>query len=157
MRRCKLRRPACRISPPAVISSALRCSCSRCCYSTTSSVSPTSSPSRRKPRGDVAVRVLSRASERPVRLLPGGILLLMIVVLSGCAAPLQSTAWRATLPAELTHAVELAAVPFFPQERYQCGPAALATVLASSGAAVTADELAPQVYLPARQGSLQPE
>src|SRR3569623_1976961 len=84
-------------------------------------------------------------------------LLLMIVVLSGCAAPLQSTAWRATPPAELTHAVELDAVPFFPQERYQCGPAALATVLASSGAAVTADELAPQVYLPARQGSLQPE
>jgi len=81
----------------------------------------------------------------------------MIVVLSGCAAPLQSTAWRATPPAELTHAVELDAVPFFPQERYQCGPAALATVLASSGAAVTADELAPQVYLPARQGSLQPE
>src|SRR3569623_1363896 len=60
-------------------------------------------------------------------------------------------------PADLTHAVELDAVPFFPQERYQCGPAALATVLAWSGAAVTADQLVPQVYLPARQGSLQPE
>lgn len=49
---------------------------------------------------------------------------------------------------------ELTAVPFFPQTIYQCGPAALATVLSWSGAAATPEELAPQVYIPARQGSL---
>lgn len=53
--------------------------------------------------------------------------------------------------------VELAETPFFPQERYQCGPAALATVLAASGVDATADVLATEVYLPGRQGSLQPE
>jgi tetratricopeptide (TPR) repeat protein len=53
--------------------------------------------------------------------------------------------------------MELADTPFFPQERYQCGPAALASMLNARGAAVTPEELVPQVYLPARQGSLQAE
>jgi hypothetical protein len=52
---------------------------------------------------------------------------------------------------------ELRDTPFHPQSRYQCGPAALATVLGSSGVAVTAEELVPRVYLPARRGSLQLE
>ncbi len=48
-------------------------------------------------------------------------------------------------------------MPFFPQAEYQCGPAALATVLVHAGRDVTPDMLAPQVYLPGRQGSLQLE
>lgn len=48
-------------------------------------------------------------------------------------------------------------VPFFPQEQYQCGPAALATVLVASGVETSPDLLTPQIYLPERQGSLQPE
>lgn len=54
-------------------------------------------------------------------------------------------------------AVELVGVPFFPQKRYQCGPAALATVLVHSGVDVTPDELVPQVYVPERHGSFQVE
>ncbi|GAB3625626.1 PA2778 family cysteine peptidase [Pandoraea terrae] len=53
--------------------------------------------------------------------------------------------------------MELAAVPFFPQDDYQCGPAALATVLTSAGVALTPETLVDQVYLPARKGSLQVE
>ena len=53
--------------------------------------------------------------------------------------------------------VELADTPFFPQARYQCGPAALATVLVSSGVEVDPEALAPRVYLPGREGSLQSE
>lgn len=59
-----------------------------------------------------------------------------------------------------THApkrVELTGVPFFAQDEYQCGPAALATVLAYSGLDITPQELAPRVYLPGRKGSLQLE
>src|SRR5207237_7415342 len=48
-------------------------------------------------------------------------------------------------------------VPFFPQREYQCGPAALATVLAAEGVKVTPDTLVPEVYLPERKGSLQIE
>lgn len=53
--------------------------------------------------------------------------------------------------------MELSDTPFFPQQAYQCGPAALATVLAASGVAVTAQELAAKIYLPERRGSLQAE
>ena len=56
-----------------------------------------------------------------------------------------------------THAVELDSVPFFPQADYQCGPAALATVLSHTGVDTSAEALVPQVYLPGREGSLQPE
>jgi hypothetical protein len=78
---------------------------------------------------------------------------------SGCASLVPQTVElrEAGLPPGLPQRVELAAVPFFPQDEYQCGPAALATVLANAGVKVTPQDLVPQVYLPARQGSLQVE
>ncbi len=54
-------------------------------------------------------------------------------------------------------AIELTAVPFFPQTEYQCGPAALATVLRYAGADVDAEQLVREVYAPGLRGSLQPE
>ena len=74
--------------------------------------------------------------------------------LAGCTAsgPRQE-AFGETGPGQ----VELEATPFFPQSEYQCGPAALATVLAAGAVDVTPDELVPEVYLPARRGSLQVE
>src|SRR6185503_5449205 len=71
------------------------------------------------------------------------------LALFGCASAPQ-------LPPDLAE-VELTAVPFFPQTDYQCGPAALATVLKHAGADVDADALAPEVYAPGLRGSLQPE
>lgn len=47
--------------------------------------------------------------------------------------------------------------PFHPQTDYQCGPAALATVLGASGVEAAPEALASQVYLPGRRGSLQVE
>lgn len=82
--------------------------------------------------------------------------LLSIILLAGCAAP-QTGALRTLAPAGLAARTELAAVPFFPQEEYQCGPAALATILTYGGVATSPGELAPQVYLPGREGSLQTE
>ncbi|MDH3231752.1 MAG: PA2778 family cysteine peptidase [Alphaproteobacteria bacterium] len=48
-------------------------------------------------------------------------------------------------------------VPFFPQEKYYCGPAAVAMALAWTGLPVTQDDLVPQVYTPGREGTLQPD
>jgi tetratricopeptide (TPR) repeat protein len=78
------------------------------------------------------------------------------ILLAGCATP-QVSALLASMPAALPPRVELSVVPFYPQEDYQCGPAALATTLVHAGVAVTPEELVPQVYLPARKGSLQAE
>jgi len=83
---------------------------------------------------------------------------LLIAGLSGCTlmAP-QTAALRDAWPASMPERMELAEVPFFPQRDYQCGPAALATALANFKVKVTPEELVGQVYLPARQGSLQVE
>ncbi len=86
------------------------------------------------------------------RLLAG--VFLLISVLASCAhrTPLASSQ-TAGLPTQ----IELSDTPFFPQERYQCGPAALATVLNVRGVGVVPDDLVSQVYLPGREGSLQLE
>lgn len=80
----------------------------------------------------------------------------LLLLLTGCAAP-QTVALLKLPPADLPQRVEIEAVPFYPQERYQCGPAALATVLVHAGVNASPEELVPLVYLPARQGSLQAE
>ena len=59
------------------------------------------------------------------------------------------------LPEDPRH--ELGSVAFFPQDTHQCGPAALATLLVSTGVDTTPEQLVPEVYIPARRGSLQIE
>jgi tetratricopeptide (TPR) repeat protein len=82
------------------------------------------------------------------RLLPA-----LLVLLTGCASIPPSIS---ELPPSV-RAIELDDTPFYPQERYQCGPAALTTVLAKSGATVSLGDIVDKVYLPGRQGSLQLE
>jgi len=48
-------------------------------------------------------------------------------------------------------------VPFFPQEDYHCGPATLASLLNYNGLQTDPLQLARQVYIPGRKGSLQVE
>ncbi len=87
-----------------------------------------------------------------------GLFFVVLLLLSGCAglAP-QTYALKREHPSGLPTRVELADVPFFPQEDYQCGPAALATVLTAAGVNTTPEALVGEVYLPRRKGSLQVE
>lgn len=89
---------------------------------------------------------------RHARLLAG--VWLCAILLAGCVH--RTTLLEAGI-AGLPARVELADTPFFPQTRYQCGPTALATVLNARGVTIAPDELVSQVYLPAREGSLQAE
>lgn len=80
-------------------------------------------------------------------------LLVAVFWLAGCAN-------QPALPpeaAQLPERVELNDVPFFPQADYQCGPAALATMLNQRGVVTTPGLLKDRVFLPAREGSLQVE
>ena len=79
----------------------------------------------------------------------------LALALTGCAA--QEPRLATDLPSGRPSRVELVETPFFPQREYQCGPAALATLLASAGLAVQPDELVAEVYIPGRRGSLQAE
>ncbi|MFA7279328.1 MAG: PA2778 family cysteine peptidase [Sterolibacterium sp.] len=80
----------------------------------------------------------------------------MLALLSGCASLVpQTMGLRDAWPAGVAHRIELAEVPFFPQQDYQCGPAALATTLVYAGVKTSPEELVDQIYLAARQGSLQ--
>ena len=78
----------------------------------------------------------------------------LVVALTGCAT---SPPLADGLPVSAPRAIELDATPYFPQDDYQCGPAALATLLRASGIAIEPQALTPQVYLPGRRGSLQAE
>jgi tetratricopeptide (TPR) repeat protein len=85
-----------------------------------------------------------------------GVLISAVVLLAGCAAP-QVSAIVERPPPGLAASAEIATVPFFPQEDYQCGPAALAMLLRDAGREATPESLVPQVFLPGRKGSLQAE
>lgn len=88
------------------------------------------------------------------RLLSGVFLSLL---LTACAGTPQTQRLSSAPPADIPHSHELTEVAFFPQEKYQCGPAALATVLTTQGVQVTPADLVDKVYLPEREGSLQIE
>jgi hypothetical protein len=80
---------------------------------------------------------------------------LVLLVLGGCTVrgPLLEPGQLTGLPRR----VELEQTPFFLQREYQCGPAALATLLAAGGVVVRPDDLVDEVYLPGRKGSLPAE
>lgn len=80
----------------------------------------------------------------------------MLLALAGCASSGARLAGTSAFPPG-SPAVELSGIPFFPQEEFQCGPAALATVLGAAGYPVTPEALVPEVYTPGLSGSLQAE
>lgn len=85
-----------------------------------------------------------------------GVVLLVLGVLglAGCAsAPRLASPEAMGVPPR----VQLEGIPFHAQRDYQCGPASLAMVLNAGGVDATVDELIPQVFLPGRDGSVQPE
>ncbi len=81
---------------------------------------------------------------------------LAVLGLSGCATPqvaqLQQQ-WVQNAP----QTALLKNVPFYPQEAYQCGPAALYMAATAAGAQPDPEALVHQVYVPGRQGALQVE
>lgn len=84
-----------------------------------------------------------------------GVLICVVLLLSGCATPPQLAQMERDWPAQLPDHVWLSQVPFYPQEDKLCGPATLAMVAQAAGKLVTPEQLTPQVYLPGRQGALQ--
>jgi hypothetical protein len=85
----------------------------------------------------------------------------VLLLLAGCSSfntliP-QTASLRTDWPDGVPRQVELTQVPFYPQDDYQCGPAALAEAMTYAGSPVQPEALVPEVWLPQRKGSLQLE
>lgn len=81
--------------------------------------------------------------------------LALLALFAGCAV--QTAALRSSPPEGLPPSVELSGAPFFPQTEWMCGPAALATALGAAGIDTMPEVLTREVFVPAREGSLQLE
>jgi len=77
---------------------------------------------------------------------------LLVILLAGCTAPQTRLVLEqaAALPKRAT----VVDVPFYPQEAYYCGPAALAMMLTWAGIPSEQSVIATQIYTPGRQGTL---
>ncbi len=83
-------------------------------------------------------------------------MLIFLLGISACATTPQ-TRQLLDHPPDIPPLVELEDVPFYPQKKYQCGPAALATVINYYQQSTSPDQLLPLVYIPQLKGSLQAE
>ena len=84
------------------------------------------------------------------------VVLFLLLGIVSCASTPQ-TRRLVDQPPLIPPRVELENVPFYPQQKYQCGPAALATVINYYQYATTPERLLPLVYIPKLKGSLQAE
>jgi len=79
--------------------------------------------------------------------------LILVLLMGGCSTtPMTKSLLNNN--SVLTTQAELVDTPFFPQEKYQCGPAALATVLNIYDPTIQPEELTDKVYIPEKKGSV---
>lgn len=79
--------------------------------------------------------------------------LCLVLAFTACSSTPMTHALLESSPSIPSYA-ELENTPFFPQEKYQCGPAALATVLHFLDKQTLPDQLIDKVYIPEKQGSV---
>jgi tetratricopeptide (TPR) repeat protein len=92
-------------------------------------------------------------SIRDARFLVG----VFLLCLAACSNPSKTRLVLGSPTSSLPRHAEITEVPFFAQDAFQCGPAALAMSLNAAGIIVTPEILKPEVYLPDRHGSIQVE
>jgi tetratricopeptide (TPR) repeat protein len=80
---------------------------------------------------------------------------LLLILLQGCAGTLPLEQLTSNTGRGKDASAYVADLPFYPQEDYQCGPAALATAFGGSGLTIAPEALVPEVYVPGRKGSFQ--
>jgi hypothetical protein len=80
----------------------------------------------------------------------------LIILLGGCAATPQTQKLLVS-PPDIPIKYEIADVPFYPQQEYFCGPATLSEVFNYYDLKVSQTSIAPDLFIPDLEGSLQIE
>ena len=80
----------------------------------------------------------------------------LLLALAACQTPAQ-TRQLLTTPPEIARQHQIAQVPFYPQQEYFCGPTTLSEVAGFYGLSKSPDAIAPDTFIPDRQGTLQIE
>ena len=77
---------------------------------------------------------------------------LLLFILTACTAPQTRVLLEQsnTLPSQAF----LSEVPFYPQEKYYCGPASLAMMLSWAGIPASQEDISDLIYTPGREGTL---
>lgn len=79
------------------------------------------------------------------------------LLLAGCQGTPQTDQLANVTPIGLAREHRIENVPFIAQQQYYCGPTTLAEVFGFYGTPVSADEIAPKIFIPEKEGSLQLE
>lgn len=80
-----------------------------------------------------------------------------LFLLSGCQSTPQADKLRQEGLASLPESHTIESVPFFPQEQFYCGPTTLSEVFGYYGKSTSPQEIAPKLFIPNKEGSLQLE
>ena len=79
-----------------------------------------------------------------------------LIFISACSSPQYRVSIQQLENVDLS-INKILAVPFFAQEQYQCGPAALSSIFHYRQRPISAETLKDQVYIPDKKGSIQLE
>lgn len=80
-----------------------------------------------------------------------------MLVLSGCQSTPQADQLRQQGLSQLPESHSISSVPFFPQEQFYCGPTTLSEVFGYYGVNASPEDIAPKLFIPGKEGSLQLE
>lgn len=92
--------------------------------------------------------------KRPPNLCRAGVFLILVLFVPSavsCIGPAGTSSLAGSMP---SGARLIRDVPFFPQQKFQCGPAAMASVLNYRGLRITPEEVAREIYSESARGSL---
>ncbi len=81
----------------------------------------------------------------------------LLIALTGCQSTPQADQLRKEGLASLPSSHTISSVPFFPQEQFYCGPTTLSEVFGYYGESISPEEIAPKLFIPNKEGSLQLE
>lgn len=81
----------------------------------------------------------------------------LLLVLSGCQSTPQADQLRQQGLSQLPESHSISSVPFFPQEQFYCGPTTLSEVFGYYGVNASPEDIAPKLFIPGKEGSLQLE